>query len=64
MIDLSVIGEGRVRIASLTVLNESGVDDCVGLQFEANAEDGWLVLSQEKALELAARLMVYAGGSE
>lgn len=64
MNDVSIAGEGRVRVASLTVLNDDGVTDAVGIQIESNAEDGWTVLSQEKALDLAAKLMAYAGGWE
>lgn len=64
MIDVAVTGEGRVRIARLTVLNDDGVTDAVGLQVTENTDGGWLVLSNPSALDLAARLMVYAGGDE
>lgn len=64
MTTLQILGEGRVRVAALTVLNDTGVDNAVAIEFTPNTSEGWLVISQDKALELAARLMVYAEGGE
>lgn len=64
MITGAVLENGRLHFAKASVVDESGADECVAVRVEANTPDGWLVLTREKALEVAARLMVYAGATE
>lgn len=53
---------GMVSVGRVTAVNQDGADLMVSLRITPNTEDGRVVMTPEKALEVAAKLMVHAAG--
>ena len=61
MIDLVPTSDkGRVFVGRAVKVDSEGSDVMVTLRLEPNTEDGRVVMSAEKALEVAVRLMFHA----
>jgi hypothetical protein len=56
----TVSKKGRVFVGTVDVISPEGGDRWVSIRLEPNTEDGRVLMTADKALEVAARLMVHA----